>query len=459
MRRDTQVFIGVVILAVIALLVVWPQRPGNYLPGFLPWPENRGIHLKIGDWRFDREGMRLGLDLQGGTHLVLEADLSARAEDERAGALEGVRRIIERRINAYGVAESVVQMQGNNWISVQLPGVKDIREAKRLIGQTAQLDFRETVLNEDGTVDWVLATAIGTDGREKPLTGRYFRPNSQVIFDQTTGQPEVSFAFDSEGAKLFEQITTRLKPSPSFPEGKPLGIFLDDALISAPLVKAVIRDSGIITGLDLSEARTLGIQLNAGALPVPVRIIKEQDVDATLGADSIKKSILAGEIGLGLVLLFMVLYYRLPGLLASSSLLIYALFVFAIFKLIPGFTLTLAGIAAFILSIGMAVDANILIFERTKEELRAGRTIGAAVEAGFARAWNSIRDSNISTLITCAILYWFGSNFGASLVMGFALTLGIGVLVSMFTAIIVTRTFLRLFLSARRAKGQAIFGL
>lgn len=421
MQRSSLPTLGIIML--LALFSLWVVLPYTF-------------SLSLGGWSFRREGMTLGLDLQGGTNLILEADLSKVDPQARANAMEGVRRIIDRRINAYGITEPIIQLQGTNRVSIELPGVKDIQEAKRLIGQTAQLDFREQVTKEDGTQDWIIAKAIGSDGNKKELTGRYFKPNAAVVQDPQTGLPEVSFEFDDEGARLFEQITTHLLE-------KPLGIFLDNELVSAPRVKAVLSSRGVITGLSLSEARTLAIQLNSGALPVPLTVIKEQDVDATLGSDSIRKSIIAGIIGSAVVLLFMLLYYRLPGLLADVALLIYALLILTIFKLVP-VTLTLAGIAGFILSIGMAVDANILIFERTREELRGGRTLGAAIEAGFARAWTSIRDSNVSTFITCLILFWFGSNFGASLVTGFAITLFIGVAVSMFTAIVVTRTFLRL---------------
>jgi len=430
---------GILLLTLVSLGVVWPQNPQNYLPG--PWPGSKGIHLSLGDWKFDRQGMTLGLDLQGGTHIVLEADVSGRPANEQDNAIEGAKRIIERRINAFGVAEPIIQRQGTNRISVQLPGVKDVNEAIRLIGQTAQLDFRELVTKEDGSSEWVKAGAKGDNNEEKELTGAFFRPNAAVVLNPTTSKPEVAFEFNDEGGRMFEQITGRNIQ-------KPLGIFLDNELISAPTVQAVIRDRGVITGISLEEGRRLAIQLNAGALPVPVKIVQQQDVDATLGADSIKKSILAGEIGLGIVILFMVLYYRLPGVLAAGALLIYAVLMLAIFKLIP-VTLTLAGIAAFILSIGMAVDANILIFERMREEIRAG----------FSRAWTSIRDSNISTLITCVILYLFGSNFGASLVMGFALTLGIGVVISMFTAITITRTFLRAISGIGLARNLGLFGV
>lgn len=446
MRANTVCLIGIALLTLLALVVVWPQKPSNYLPGADFLPGSPGIHLNVLGLTFDRQGMRLGLDLQGGTHLVLRADLSRVDERDRANAMQGVLRVIERRINAYGVAEPIVQLQGADRVIVELPGIRDIEEAKRLIGQTAQLDFREQVGGE-----WKIATATGTDGTEKELTGRYFRPNAQVTFDPRTGLPEVAFEFDSEGAHLFEQITRRL-------QGRPLGIFLDNELISAPTVQAVIKERGVITGLTLQEARTLAIQLNAGALPVPVTIEQERTVDATLGSDSVRKSVIAGELAFLVVAAFMVLYYRLPGVLATGALVVYALVTLAIFKLVP-VTLTLAGIAAFILSIGMAVDANILIFERMREELRAGKTLGGAIDAGFQRAWTSIRDSNVSTLITCAILYYFGQQFGASLIMGFALTLAIGVLVSMFSAITVTRTFLLALVGRSWANRPSWFGL
>lgn len=436
-RHNNIILIGIIVLAALSLWVIWPR------------PE--GFRLQLGGATFERKGLRLGLDLQGGTSLVMEGDLSKVDPKDWDRAMDGVAGILERRINAYGVAEATVQRQGSNRILVQLPGVRDVQEAIRLIGKTAQLDFREQVPTPDGKTEWVLAKALGSDGQEHELTGKYFQPNAQVTFDQQTGGPEVAFEWDSEGARLFEQITTRLV-------GKPLGIFLDNQLISAPTVQSVIRDRGVITGVPLEEARLLAIQLNAGALPVPVAVVKQQDVDATLGADSLQKSLLAGEIGLGIVALFMLVYYRVPGFLADVALLVYSSLALAVFQLIP-VTLTLAGIAGFILSIGMAVDANILIFERTKEEVRSGRTLGAAIEAGFSRAWTSIRDSNISTLITCLILFWFGSNFGASIVTGFALTLALGVLISMFTAIIVTRTFLRALVSSRVGRSLAWFGL
>jgi SecD/SecF fusion protein len=415
------------------------------------WPNN-GL--------FNRHNFTLGLDLKGGSYLVYQADLTkkdpSQTDDE---AMQGVVQKIERRVNAYGVTEPIIQRQGNDRIIVQLPGVKDINEAIKLIGQTAQLDFREEkldangqpVLDENGNPEWVKAMAKGSDGQEKELTGQYLKPNAQVVLNPQTNLPEVAFEWNSEGALLFEEITQRnLK--------KPLGIFLDNQLISAPTVKDVIKEKGIINGLTLENARNLAIQLNSGSLDVPLTVVQQMDVDSTLGADSLNRSLLAGEIGLAAVILFMLIYYRVPGLVSSVALIIYGAIVLAIFKVIP-VTLTLPGIAGFIISIGMAVDANVLIFERTKEELRAGRTFGAAVEEGFKRAWPSIRDSNISTFITCIVLYWFGNTFGAFMVKGFALTLFIGVAVSMFSAIMITRVFLRALMGSGLVKSLAAYGV
>ena len=394
--------------------------------------------------RLGRRGLTLGLDLKGGSHLVYEADLSKKDPSQTDDqAMEGVKQKIERRVNAYGVTEPIIQRQGGNRILVQLPGIKDIDEAIKLIGQTAELDFREQkldengkpVFDEEGNPEWVIAMAEGSDGQQRELAGKYLKPNATVVLAPQTNEPQVAFEWDEEGALLFTQITQRNL-------GKPLGIFLDSELISWPIVKAVISNTGIIEGLTLNEGETLAIQLNSGSLDVPLKVIQEQDVDASLGADSIRKSILAGEIGLALLVLFMLIYYRLPGFVACCALGIYGVLLLAIFKLIP-VTLTLPGIAAFILSVGMAVDANVLIFERLKEELRSGRTLGAAVEVGFDRAWTAIRDSNITTFIACIILYWFGGVLGAFMVRGFALTLFIGVALSMFSAIVITRAFLR----------------
>lgn len=393
--------------------------------------------------RFGRQGLSLGLDLKGGSYLVYQADLTQKDPSQSADeAMEGVLGKIERRVNAYGVAEPLIQRQGADRILVQLPGVKNIDDAKKAIGQVAELDFREV---ESGKTDpesssgaqvtWKKAIATGKDGKEKELTGKYLKPNAQVVINQQIQKPEIAFEWDEEGAILFEQITKRNL-------NKPLGIFLDNELISYPTVQAVIKDKGVITGLDIEGARRLAIQLNSGSLDVPLKIIQEQDVDATLGSDSIQKSLLAGAIGAVMIILFMILYYRLSGFLACVALIIYGLLLIAIFKLVP-ITLTLPGVAAFIVSLGMAVDANVLIFERMKEELRAGRTLGAAVETGFSRAWPAIRDSNITTFIACIILAWFGQTLGAFMVTGFAVTLFVGVALSMFSAITISRVLLR----------------
>jgi protein-export SecD/SecF family membrane protein len=294
------------------------------------------------------------------------------------------------------------------------------------------------------------ATARGSDGTEKALTGSYLKPNSYVAAG-SAGLPTVAFQFNAEGAKLSEQITTRLI-------GKPMAIFLDEECISAPTVQAVISDSGVITGVSADEAKRLVAQLNSGALPIPFKIVQQTEVDATLGSDAVRSSVVAGEIAFLLVVAFMILEYRLMGVLASLALFVYAVTTLLIFKLIP-VTITIGGIAAFVLSVGMAVDANILIFERMKEEIRAGRSLYTAIEYGFSRAWTSIRDSNISTMITSFILWWFGDQFGAALVKGFALTLGLGVLISMFSAIFVTRTFLRLLIGTPLARHWELFGV
>jgi preprotein translocase subunit SecD len=482
-----RILLGIIaVLAVISVVTVWPSEPDRYLPSFIPWPEGKGIKLPwiqfqggtIGFHMKEARAMRLGLDLQGGTRLVLQADTSQTPDVNVDQALATEVKIIENRVNKFGVSESEIQRQGSDRLAVQLPGI-DPGQAAKLVGETAKLEFRQPKLDENnnimtcqgGTVTynppgcdggqevavpvtsltqqmeesiiWEVAQAVGSDGLQKDLTGRFLKNNTFVSGNPTTGLPVLNFEMTSEGSGLLQQVTTRLL-------GLPMAFFLDsepvrgnDNRIIAPTVKAVISDKGIIEGLSADDARLLSIQLNGGALPVPLKVLQQEEVDATLGADSVQKSVTAGEVALLIVMLFMTLFYRLPGALASLALFVYTSIVLAIFKVWP-VTLTLAGIAAFVLSVGMAVDANILIFERMKEELRAGRSLVAAIEAGFSRAWPSIRDSNVSTIITCLILYWFGDQFGASLVKGFAFTLLIGVLVSMFSAIMVTRTFLRL---------------
>ncbi len=423
------------------------------LVGFSLW----AITPLDGD-RFGRRGLTLGLDLKGGAYLVYEADLSKMDPSQTVDqVMTSVLNKIERRANAFGVKEPIIQRQGENRILVQLPGEKNVDEAKKLIGQVALLEFKETTsdisgqpqTDDKGEVIWTITTGTGSDGQIKELTGRYLKPNSRVELKPNTNEPEVAFEWNDEGAILFEQITKRNI-------NKPLGIFLDGQPISAPTVRAVIKSAGIIEGMDMKEAQNLAIQLNSGSLDVPLTVIQEQTVDATLGSDSIKKSIVAGAIGLILVALFMILYYRMAGVVATLALIIYGIILTAIFKLVP-VTLTMAGIAAAVVSVGMAVDANILIFERMKEELRAGRTMGAAVDAGFNRAWLAIRDSNVTTFIACIVLFWFGDTFGAFMVKGFALTLFIGVALSMFTAITVSRLFLSI--TAKGVKNTWLYGV
>jgi len=397
---------------------------------------------------FGREGMQLGLDLKGGIHMVYRADLSLIEPGTEAEAIDGAIAVIEKRINVLGVTEPVIQKLGGDRILIELPGISEVEKAKRLIGQTALLEFGELAADdeearwENELGRWKPATAV-IDGQEKELTSAYFKENTYV--DYVENKLLLVFEWDEEGSQLSGEITARLI-------GKPLGIFLgdepllgDDGLPIAPIVRSQITERGNIEGLSLNEATELSQLLNAGRIPVPLIPIYEQSVSPILGAGFIDMSLKAGIIGIVIVMLFMIAYYRLPGVLASLALLFYGALVLAIFKLIP-VTLTLAGLGGFILSIGMAVDANVLIFERMKEEFRTGRALGAAIETGFNRAWTAIRDSNVTTFIVCGILYWLGSSIVQSApVMGFAVTLFIGVAVSMFTAIVVTRTLLRLF--------------
>ena len=449
--------LGVALLAIAAVVAIWPSEPGKWLPGSVPWPEGQGV--SIGS--FERDTMRLGLDLQGGTRLLLQGSLPEDAEGGLDDALEGSVRVLERRVNAAGLSEAEVTRQGSDSITIQIPGL-DPEEARQLLGRTALLQFCEAPTALGGTPcgdsgQWVQSLAV-LDGASVALTGRFLQPNSFVGSDPL-GNPIVQFEWTGEGATLSEQVTTRLL-------GQSLAIFLDNELLSAPTVQGVIVNQGTISGLTFERAQELVIQLNSGALPVKLTVLQEQEVDATLGEDSVRRSVLAGEIGLLIVMLFMVLYYRVPGVLASIALVVYTVVTLAIFKLIP-VTLTLSGIAAFVLSVGMAVDANILIFERMKEELRSGRAFHTALDAGFSRAWSSIRDSNITTLITCGILFALGGGialpgfgaFNAPLVQGFAVTLAIGVLVSMFSAIMVTRSLLKALVGTRIARNPELLGL
>jgi len=393
---------------------------------------------------FIKTPFKLGLDLAGGTRLVYLADVSGVQGQDAASAMSGLRDVIERRVNLFGVSEPAVEVDhsGSDWrLAVELAGVKDISQAIALIGETPFLEFKEQrdpaetqkILNEQKADNKDYLTQ---DPYFKPtdLSGKYIK-SAKVEFDQSTYQPEVSVQFDGDGAKIFEDLTRRNV-------GKRLGIYLDGLPISAPVVREPISGgSAVISGkFTIDEAKKLAERLNAGALPVPIALISQDSIGASLGQDSLNRSVKAGLIGFLVVAIFMILFYRFPGIVAVTALLIYTALVLALFKLIP-VTLTLAGVAGFILSIGMAVDANILIFERMKEEFRAGKGLGPSIDDGFSRAWPSIRDSNVSTLITTAVLYYFT----ASVVKGFALTLGIGVIVSMFSAIFATRSFLKIF--------------
>ncbi|MDP7618974.1 MAG: protein translocase subunit SecD [Dehalococcoidia bacterium] len=510
-------------------------------------------HWQIPGTEFERGdpdtplGLKLGLDLQGGVHLVYETvDPNPSVE-----ALEGTIAVIRNRVDAFGVAEPLIQTLGDNRVVVQLPGVSDVAAAKELIGAPAELDFRERIISsvestpgaeDDGTetpagqdtsvpdegtgtpvaspeadvnastpgtgstpaggggvqpqpvvtpeatptgqgndatlqstndpagtpqpastpdpaatpeppefqAEFVIASAE-VNGREIVLTGNQLVPGAaQVSFDPTTGSPEVILQFKRDGARAFEIVSGRNI-------GRQLGIFLDGVAVSTPVIQTEIQASQNprITGLSLEEAQILAIQLNAGAFPTPLNRdpILERDVDAFLGATALDKGLRAGLIGLGLVVLFMILFYRMNGVVAAAALTVYATVVLAIFKFIP-VILTLSGLAAFVLSIGIAVDANVLIFERMKEELRAGRSLGSAIEIGFNRAWTAIRDGNFTTLITAAILFWFGERLGANIVQGFALTLAIGVGISLFSALFVTRRFLNI--AARSPVGRRL---
>lgn len=404
-------------------------------------PNNPGIHLGSVDREIET---RLGLDLVGGVRALLEADLPEDQEVDPA-AMRTARQIVENRVNGLGVTEAVVQLAGDRRILVELPGETDPERALESIRQTGLLEFVEMGANPvlpGATIETDFAGPASGEGDEPVyhtvMTGRELR-NVQVVRD-TFGQYAVAFTLTSEGSQTFGQYTSQNV-------GQILAIVLDKEVISTPRIEGPITTGeGQISGqFTLESANELAVQLEYGSLPIPLAVVESRTVGPTLGEDSLQKSLQAGIIGLTIVALFMALYYRLPGLLADIALVVYALITFALFKLIP-VTLTLPGIAGFVLSIGVAVDANVLIFERLKEELRVGRPLRQAIDLGWDRAWPSIRDSNLSTLITCAILFWFGSAFGASIVKGFALTLAIGVLVSLFTAILVTRTFLHIVL-------------
>lgn len=397
------------------------------------------LDLRIGPFDFKRPiDVKRGLDLQGGTHLIFQAQVNDLPDADRVTSLESVKQNIERRVNFYGVTEASVQSSvvNNDYrLLVDLPGVKDINQAIDLIGQTAVLQFWEENPDKEA------ASKSGELYLQTDLTGKDLK-RAAVTFDQNTSQPVVSLEFNGDGAKKFAEITKRnLK--------KIVPIVLDGVPVSTPSVDEPILDgNAIIRGsFTVEEAKKLAIQLNAGALPVSIKLIEQRNIGATLGSESVNKSLRAGVIGLGLVMLFMIAYYGRLGLLAAIALVVYGLLTLALYKLIP-VTLTLPGIAGFILSVGMAVDSNILIFERMKEETRLGKPVKIAMELGFGRAWDSIRDANVCTLITAFILFnpmgWSFLNV-SGMVRGFALTLALGIFVSLFTGIVVTRTLIRTF--------------
>lgn len=377
-----------------------------------------------------------GLDLQGGTSITLRADMTHVPSAERTNALQGAQTVIERRVNLYGVSEPVIQtvtVNNDYRLVVELPGVNDT-QARQLVGTTAQLTFWEFATASAQVIPNYPITAYGKLVKQTNLTGKDLS-SSAVVFDPNTGTPQVQLNFTSAGTQKFADITKRNI-------GKPLIIVLDDIIVEGPTVnQAILTGNAVITGqFTTDQANQLSIDLQAGVLPVPLSTLAISSVDATLGKDALAASIFAGILGFVIVVIFMILLYGRLGIIASVALTLYTVLVLTLFKLIP-VTLTLAGIAGFILSIGMAVDANILIFERMKEELRLGKPLSLAMELGFSRAWTSIRDSNVSTLITSGVLF----EFGTGIVRGFALTLAVGVLVSMFSAIVVTRTLIRVF--------------
>ncbi len=457
-KKNNHIIIGIIfILLFLAGNLVFPQ--------FLSLPHFPNIPFK------------LGLDLQGGAHLVYQADLSEIEPGERERSMQGLRDIIERRIDIFGVAEPLVQVKDERLI-VELAGVLDVAEAVRIIGETPFLQFkeqrteeeREKILAKIEEVREIIGKELGEamtaedfqkiqeindwqlifeDPFFKPtvLTGKYLQ-RSEVGFDQPVPRPIISLQFNDQGAEIFEEITARNI-------GKPLAIYIDRVVISAPVVQERISGGRAqITGdFTIEYARDLVRNLNAGALPVPIELISQQTVGPTLGKISLEQSLFAGLFGLLAIVVFLIFAYRLPGLLAVFALAIYIILILALFKIIP-ITLTLAGIAGVILSIGLAVDANILIFSRMREEIKDGRSIKTAIEEGFSRAWPSIRDGNLTTLMVALILFAFGSSF----VKGFALTLSLGILISMFSAIIITKNFLIFFERTKLEKIKWLWG-
>jgi len=434
MQRYLRLLILIVVLVAVAIWVVLPNNPGIHVFGI------------------DREiETRLGLDLVGGVQALLEADLPPGSTVD-ADSMSTARTIVENRVNGLGVNEAVVQLAGDRRILVELPGETDPEKALATIRQTGLLEFVDmsslTTQEAAAFTGTVIQTDFGqTDESDASQEEQVFHTvmvgtalrNVSVTTDQLGGY-QVAFELKSDDAQTFAEFTSQNI-------GSVLAIVLDKQVISAPRIDGAIPDGqGVISGnFTYESANELAVQLRYGSLPIPLKVVETRTVGPTLGQDSLRKSLIAGAVGFTIVVLFMTLYYRLPGLVANLAIIIYALFAFALFRYIP-VTLTLPGIAGFLLSTGSALDANILIFERLKEELRAGRNLRQAMDLGWQRAWPSIRDSNIATIITSGILFWFGSTFGATIVKGFSLTLALGVAISLFTAIVVTRALLNLVL-------------
>ncbi len=457
--RNTIVLTLIILLAFLVLWIDLPIAHPQWAKQALFWQQPAEFRdLKI----------KQGLDLQGGTQILLQAKPS-QGQRITPADMETAKVIVERRVNGLGVTEPLVQVQGENRIIVELPGINNPDQAVQTLKSTGQLEFVEigssanpqypnikqgVYVRTTGNERTPDAATLGKTEHPYPdvvfktvMTGRDLK-DANIQLDQY-GTPSIGFELTDAGAKVFGDYTTAHV-------GDILAIVLDNVVLSAPRIQNAIPDGrGEISGqFTRVEADSLAVQMRYGALPVPLEVANRRTIGATLGADSVRRSVTAGLVGLITVLLFMLVYYRLPGAMAALALIIYAGLNLALYKLIP-VTLTLPGIAGFLLSTGMAVDANILIFERMKEELRWGRSLRAAVEAGFSRAWTSIFDSNLSTLITCLILILFGRTFGAQAVMGFAVNLAIGVLISMFTAVVVTRTFMRAAFDRRGERSAA----
>ncbi len=405
--------------------------------------DSSNLNLAVGPLKIQRSmPYKLGLDLQGGTELTYQVNMKNIPSAQRDDAFASVRSVIDRRINFFGVTEPTIQslkVGGNYRIIVELPGATNVDQAVELIGKTAELTFWTDGRDKLATADaYFLPLGLTSVYTHKPLktqlTGRDLK-SSQVVYGSKDGTPQVQLNFTSNGSKFFGEITQANI-------GKPVAIVLDNEVVSAPVVQqAILNGNAVISGnFTQDQAKNLAIQLNAGALPAPLNLIGQTVVGPSLGIESLQKSLLGGLIGFISLVIFMTFLYRREGILASCALIIYTIIVLFLFKVIP-ITLTLAGIAGLILSIGMAVDANILIFERMREELRAGKPRVVATRLGFSRAWPSIRDSNSSSLITTSILFYFGSGP----IRGFAIALGLGIVVSMFSAILVTRNLLAFF--------------